>query len=319
MCQPLPEDGRVLYVCALMYGIIFDVLLQVFGTAAVWGSSDCFGVRGQREGGSWHMTEDTCRSLSYIWSIISAARYVWRIYKYKVDGGLKNCSGHYEALHTQGLGGTGRTKRAAIIYSFGVGFCSLGEGWRMFQVFVLTKGVGLAPQSHSSLSEIINFFAGFVLHFILRVILEVLGAAGAVWGIFEVMEIRNESNSSIFSQICLAVSLFVLVRLTLGFVANNFLQESQPGAAPGEAPSLAWWCFKRNNIQSQALGQAYQGIEMLPSGTGTVPGLETAPPPLPPHHNDYSPVATSTPILDTVEVEDGATAERGGEVVEDSY
>ena len=258
LLQPLPTNGKVVYISALIYGTILDILLQVFGTAAVWGSADCFGVRGVRD--DWYLSEETCRALSYCFSFISAGRYIWRIYKYKMDGGYKNCSAHYESLHAQSLGGSLRTKWKAIVYCFGIGFCSLAEGWKMFEVLIFTKGVGLTPQSHSSRLEISSFLVGYSLHFILRVILEVLGAAGAVWGIFEVLLIRNKNNGDLFSRLGFGASMLVLARLSLGFGARHLWEER--ASIPGEQSKVTGWCWRRN-AEAGVLQQAYQGVELI--------------------------------------------------------
>jgi hypothetical protein len=251
LTQPLPVDRKLFYLIALLYGTLMEILLQIFGTAAVWGSFDCFGVRGTAD---WMISDSTCRFLSYFFSVISTARYLWRIYKYKVDGDFKNCSVHYNSLHAQGLGATGVigwARCAPVVYCFGISFCSLGEAWRVFQVLIFTRGVGLTPQSQSTGMEICSFLLGYVLHFCLRVVLEVLGAAGAIWGISEVLSLRTSSNNDVFSRIGIAASILVMLRVMFGFLARQVQQ------GRGDC----WWRSRRN-VESRLGEQAYEGLEV---------------------------------------------------------
>ena len=55
--------------------------------------------------------------------------------------------------------------------------------------------------------NILLFYTGFV-----KIILEVFGASGAVWGFAEVLTLRNEDTVEFWRWICLIVALLFFIR-----------------------------------------------------------------------------------------------------------
>ena len=286
LTQSLPMRGQLLYVGALVCGTILDVVLQILGTAAIWGSTDCFGIRrthqGERETeveSVVFVTDNTCRLVCYVFSVLSAGRYMWRIYKYRMEGHLgsldwqssssssgnsgnsgsvnrpssggKGYDGQYELVQAPGVEVSGPLMKG-VVHSFGVSFCSLGEAWRVLCALSRrTEGrvgtgaaggleklatVTVAPihlSTSASLLAIMSFLLGYVVHIGLRLVLEVLGAAGAVWGISEVLCLRTAENGYWFSVLGAMASLLVLLRLGHRFVVRHYGHMSREGVEGG--------------------------------------------------------------------------------------
>ena len=58
--------------------------------------------------------------------------------------------------------------------------------------------------------NILIFYTGFV-----KMILEVFGASGAVWGFSEVLTYRNEDTIEFWRYVCVAVALIFFIRYVI--------------------------------------------------------------------------------------------------------
>ena len=73
----------------------------------------------------------------------------------------------------------------------------------------------------------------FVYTCLVKIVLEVFGAAGAVWGFFEVTNLRNESTNEVFRYVCGVVAVLFFLRfcvergLEWGELRNEKVEISQ--------------------------------------------------------------------------------------------
>ena len=229
MFQSIPETGKVQYIALLMYGISLDIVLQILGPAAVWGSTECFGFRGKNSSGNWTISDESSRNLSYFFSVIAAMRYIWRTYKYYSHGNMRLVSPSYNSLDNNIVDAKvswWKSKISAVVYSFGVSFCSLSEASRILTGLIKSRNTVTSHAALAGRLEMGSFVLGGILHCSVRIVLEFLGAAGAIWGISEVFMVRGESNSGVFSTVGEVACVVVFIRLTSRWLAKILRKSS---------------------------------------------------------------------------------------------
>ena len=200
-------DGSMVSTVGILYGLLLDFVLQILGTAAVWGASEIVGLRNASNRQLWG-------ALTGLWSCVSLFRYIWRAHKVLSPG---------QWLKVPPMWPTG------VIDSFGTSFCSLQASlylwsqWRnqrtyerIISLATSSQPTPTAPPTHAGYVDTLALVAGWLLHLSLRTILQVLGAGGAVWGISEVLTLRTPSNGPLFVVISLFVMVSSLVYYLLG-------------------------------------------------------------------------------------------------------
>lgn len=74
-------------------------------------------------------------------------------------------------------------------------------------------------------NNILIFYVGFV-----KLILEVFGASGAVWGFAEVLTLRNSDTVEEWRYVCIVVAILFFVRYTVvmfNFTKNTIRNKSE--------------------------------------------------------------------------------------------
>jgi hypothetical protein len=199
-----------------IFSFALDFVLQILGTASIWAWSEITGHRKSiTEAHIWgHITE--------FFSAISLLRYMTN-YLYQ----------------TRKMNETGESNKLLTPFGFyscfEAGICfrtmdstrELGAAMRMylFQGTAHSSRVSslLDPSKSRSLTTgllLLCYGSGVAIHVVLTVILQVMGAGGAVWGMSEVLRYRTSPISNKYIEICSVASSFVIVHNVVDFLLS---------------------------------------------------------------------------------------------------
>jgi hypothetical protein len=230
----------IVAVIGISFTWFMDFVLQILGTASIWGYSQILGLR---------QTDDeniTWARVTMAFSALSLFRYMSKFSRVFYD--LDKLSASFVLI------GPFQYFQAGFVASFSAKkvvfhniFCFFRQmyrqrnyrlngklvwTWSREKIIVNETGSISSEETQIAEHECCNseltipaafcFIFGHMLHMSLTFVLEILGSGGATWGSFEVMKLRRSPTSPTFRVIAIMASAMVLTKSCYDFYKKHY-------------------------------------------------------------------------------------------------
>lgn len=231
-------------IAGVLFAMVMDFVLQVLGTASVWAYSEIIGERSTpKENEKWGRVTMALSAISLVRYILRLKRsfekldFVTNIYIPKgcyqyFESGLvasyankKRIAVHFKKyfrlrIHPESV----LVPTTAIRSDFepdSVSNPMVLEEKPPVEEVVRHVSTLSSKLSLKKIGELLCFFLGLCLHWLLTFVLEVMGAGGAVWGSAEFLGLRKTPTSPLFRTLACAMSVFVIFKTSLDYYKKH--------------------------------------------------------------------------------------------------
>jgi hypothetical protein len=201
-----------------IFNIILDFVLQILGTASIWAYSQIFGCR------TTPIENHNASVLTMFFSVLSLIRYgVTKLSKFDDNSNditilhhLKCSYDYFEA----GLIGQYSVRKIiliCIIDKLHLTKIHIFSYLKQSQKDIYLMEDYLHMVNTITYIQIISFMIGIIIYFTLHIVLEILGAGGAIWGCAEIFTLRKTPTSIVFKILSGIASYLVFTRTLINF------------------------------------------------------------------------------------------------------